>query len=378
MTQSTPQPVPAEISAIIRGARTGQTIMITGYDMNALPELPYATTPSPGAPQYVFSDDPEYFRAPEAVGMRERVSPGVVRIYIYHVNGMENTTKKIATMIENVGDAPMSLRVLRFASTGPSVEYHNVGKGGLEQFFNSVPEAAPRTVAPGAMVAIDERMAAAMVQFDELVHGWYEVEIDQPAELTTVMTDPDVPFDVAARRQPVQPPKHQGEGAGRGTFSPADYDVAVNDGSAIDTADGGVRLILADGAKDPWISGIDNSRGARAELAGNYGVLYTIRMKLRSGDGRGFAVIMWNPRSHEMYCGGMASVVRISDGAMPGGVIVAPNDRERIGHAPEAALVQRFDPVPAGTERDIEIVYSPPGASCLPVPIVFVPYDPEG
>lgn len=377
MTQQTPQPVPPEISTIIRGARTGQTIMVTGYDMSALPELPYATTPSPGAPQYVFSDDPEYFRVPEAVGMRERVSPGVVRIYIYHVNGMENTTKKIATMIENIGDAPMKLRLLRFASTGPSVNYHTVAKGGLEQFFNSVPEAAPRTVAPGAMVAVDERMAAATVLFDELVHGWYEVEIDQPAEISTVMTDPDVPFDVAARRQPVQPPKHQGEGAGRGTFSPADYNVAVNEGRAIDTADGGVRLILADGTKDPWISGIDGSRGARAKLAGNYGVLYTIRMKLRSSDGRGFAVIMWNPRSHQMYCGGMASVVRISDGAMPGGVIVAPNDRDRIGHAPEAALVQRFDPVPAGTEREIEIVYSPPGASCLPIPIVFVPYEPE-
>jgi hypothetical protein len=375
MTAHEHTPIPAEVQQTLRSAGSGQTILINDFDMNALPCLDWSTQVADG-PQYVFSDDPEYFRVEEAVGMRERVQPGVVRIYIYHVNGMEKTTKKIATMIENLGSAPMTVRLLRYASMGPSLEYHNIGKGGLEQFFNSVPEETGRTVAPNAMIAIDEKMAAASVQFDELVHGWYEVEIDQPAEISTVMTDLDVPFEMAARRQPVQPSKHMGEGAGRGIFTTSNMDVTVNAGQAIDTANGAVRLVLADGEKDPWIEGMDNSRGAVARLAGNYGVLYSIRMKVKSTDGRGLAVVVWNPRSHEMYCGGLAVVVRISDGELPGGVVIAPSDRERIAHAPEAALVQRFAPVAAGEEREIEIVYSPPGASCLPMPIVFIPYTP--
>jgi hypothetical protein len=57
-------------------------------------------------------------------------------------------------------------------------------------------------------------------------------------------------------------------------------------------------------------------------------------------------------------------------------VVVLPVDRVAFGGAEEAALIQRFPPLPDGTNETLEVIYTPPGACCLPTPLVFVPYEP--
>ncbi len=364
---------PADERALLRGKR-GQAIQLPGADFTNLPMVPVQKTA--GGPQYVFSDDPEYFRVPEGIGMSEKVKPGVVRIYVYHVNGTTGTLKKISTVIENLGKEPLKVRFLKYASTGPSNDYFKVGKGGLVQYFESKPERKWREIPVGAAEPLDLRMDAARVKFDELVHGFYEIEITQPARLSTVMCDPDVPAGEAARRNQVQPPKKKGEGAGRGSFAPSDYDVTTKADAVVDTADGAKHIIVADGKTDPWIRGTDGSRNSATELKGNYGVIYRIKFKLKSSDGRGMAVVMWNPHSEAMWCGGMAAAVKVTGGQFPGGIVEVPSDKMHIKGKPEHVLVQRFDPPAKGRTRTIEIVYSPPGASCLPVPIVLVPFTP--
>jgi hypothetical protein len=52
-----------------------------------------------------------------------------------------------------------------------------------------------------------------------------------------------------------------------------------------------------------------------------------------------------------------------------------PSDRVVFGGAEEAVLIQRFPPVPKGETDVIELTYSPPGACCLPTPLIFVPYE---
>jgi hypothetical protein len=52
-----------------------------------------------------------------------------------------------------------------------------------------------------------------------------------------------------------------------------------------------------------------------------------------------------------------------------------PSDRLITKKAPEAILIQVFSPAANGEEQTIHLTYSPPGASCLPTPLVFIPVD---
>ena len=79
---------------------------------------------------------------------------------------------------------------------------------------------------------------------------------------------------------------------------------------------------------------------------------------------------------HTATCGKIGAVVKVSAGAYPAGVVALPTDRVVFGGAEEAVLIQRFPPLPKGETTPIEITYSPPGACCLPTPLLFVPYDP--
>jgi hypothetical protein len=69
-------------------------------------------------------------------------------------------------------------------------------------------------------------------------------------------------------------------------------------------------------------------------------------------------------------------VVKVSPGTDGGGVVALPKDKPRYGQYPQAVMIQKFAPLPAGKNEQIELTYSPPGASCLPTPILLVPYQP--
>jgi hypothetical protein len=86
------------------------------------------------------------------------------------------------------------------------------------------------------------------------------------------------------------------------------------------------------------------------------------------------AVVVYNARSTGKWCGKMAGAVRVGAGDWPAGVVGYPSTEVRVGGPPDAVIVQRYPAVPAGREGTIELTFSPPGASCLPVPIVLLPY----
>ncbi|MNL58759.1 hypothetical protein D3C87_1824240 [compost metagenome] len=71
----------------------------------------------------------------------------------------------------------------------------------------------------------------------------------------------------------------------------------------------------------------------------------------------------------------MAATMIVSKGKFKEGIIQLPNDRLVTKAAPEAILVQVFPPAKNGEEQTIKLTYSPPGASCLPTPLVFIPVD---
>ena len=67
--------------------------------------------------------------------------------------------------------------------------------------------------------------------------------------------------------------------------------------------------------------------------------------------------------------------MQVNDGVWPGGTVAIPTDRVSYGETPgEMVLIRKnFRPLYKGWTRTLEITYSPPGASCIPTPMLLVP-----
>lgn len=367
----------AQAGERLLAAAQGQVVELPGVDLAAAGLMPYSKQEVPG-PQYLISDDPEYIRVPEAAALREEVEPGAVRLYVYNVNGVkepEEMPRKITAVIENLGTGELHLRMKRSAFPKPSGNYFHIGKTGLFEFLSAVADQPVRVAAPGETIPIDPEMENTTVVYNDLVHGFYEFEIDQPARITVLQTAPDTPGPVAnARLEEVLPTKSH-SGAGRGKFLTSNYRVTAPEGFVLDSALGPAKLIVADGDIDPWVTGTEHTIDEPAVLKGNYGILYDIRLPYRSNDGRGLALVTWNARFGSQWCGGMAASMMVGEGKFPAGPVMIPSDRLVTKSAPEAVLIQVFPPPPPGETGWIELTYSPPGASCLPTPLVFLPVE---
>ena len=355
-------------------ATQGTDVNLEGFLNEKLPLLEYRKIVIPG-PQYIISDDPEYIRVPEAVAVKENVNPGTVRLYLYNVNGIqepERIDRKITALIKNLGKEDMHLLLLKYSSQKPSTDYYLIAKSGLMDYFTSLPQSKSLIIRPGEVAPIDEKMEKNIVKYDELAHGIYEFVIDQPGEISVVQTDPHTSgADAVARISSVHPSSHTN--AGRGMFGISNYLVVAKD--TLNTTDPASSLIVADGRTDPWITGIDGNSGRIMNLAGNYGVIYNMEIKWQSPDGRGLALITWNALSGGKWCGGMANVMKVSKGKFPAGIIQLPSDKLITKGYPEALLIQVFLPDPDNKIQTIRLTYTPPGASCLPIPLVFIPVD---
>ncbi|MCW3092948.1 MAG: copper amine oxidase [Ferruginibacter sp.] len=362
-------------SAILKG-KQGSIVMLPDFlSEKGIRSIEYKKIVLPG-PQHLISDDPEYIRIPEGIALQEDVQPGSVRLYVYNVNGVKEPAKidrKITAVIKNTGTAVMHIRMLKYSSQKPSGNYFQIGKHGLADYFASKGNNKIRNVKPGEAIAIDEQLEKNIVKYDELAHGFYEFVIDQPAQVSVIQTDLQTSGPKAlARIKTVI--ANKGQNAGRGVFGVSNYKITPRD--VLDTKNGTVQLVVADGDKDPWVEGYEGSGSRWARLDGNYGVMYNMEVKWKSTDGKGLALVTWNSRAGDnQWCGGMAASMVVSKGKFDSGIIQLPSDRLITKKAPEAILIQVFPPASDGAEQTIHLTYSPPGASCLPTPLIFIPID---
>ncbi|HEX7010744.1 MAG TPA: hypothetical protein VF184_12240 [Phycisphaeraceae bacterium] len=380
---ASPVEAPEALRDQLRQAEPGGMLDVTGLiEGNGTAPIPLFEVErrdAPG-PQFLISDKPEYFRTGDGIALQEPVEAGTVRLYVYHVPEPTESRKTITAVIENTGSQPMRFRFLRYAFPEPGKDYQKIAKQALVTFLKSQPSSTTRTVAPGQRMVIDPAMDRRVVGKDDLVHGFYEFEIDQPGIVTVFQKNPEEDSRRVIDRLPKLPPVLPGwhpSGAGRGWFAVCNFEVEPKHQAVYDTAQGVMQILVADGEHDPWITGRDSITGqSDVPNKGNYGVMYRIRIPYRTSDGRALAVIVYNPRGGGKWCNAQALAVRVNDGRAPAGVIEVPANQVRYNSPPEAALVQCYPPQQAGQTGIIEITYSPPGASCLPVPFVLVPFSP--
>ena len=365
----------SKVEQAIKNVKLGNLVVLDEFLTTAYPEIKYTKEVLP-SPQFLISDDPEYIRVPEAIAMQETVSPGAVRLYVYNVNGIKEPQKvptKITAVIKNLGNEKMALRMLKYSSQKPSTNYFEIGKKGLEDYFNSNVANDVRYVAPGEVIAIDQQLEKNIVNYDELVHGFYEFVVDQPAQISVLQTSPEKSGPEAFSKIKTVIP-HSHVNAGRGIFGVSNYKITSTD--TINTKNGVTQLVIADGKSDPWITGTIGDKKEFAKNAGNYGVMYHTKIKWKSTDGKGLALVTWNSRSADnQWCGGMGLTMSLNNADGSNTVRMLPNNTLITKAAPEAILVEIYKPDPTKEIQEIDFIYSPPGASCLPTPLVLIPIN---
>ncbi len=283
---------------------------------------------------------------------------------------------RTTALMRNLGDETLNVRMMRYSSQVPSGNYHFLGKNGLAEFFADTSEQFSFTVAPGASAPLDPEMEERIAKYNDLVHGFYEFLVDQPAEISVVQCPPTESSAAASERMKEVIPINQQRNAGRGKFGVSNYHVRTLADQPIDTSTGIAEIVVADNVHDLWVRGIDGQSGNIVELKGNYGVLYDIHAEYASPDGRGLALVTWNSRFEaSQWCGGLAASVLLGHGDQPREVVVLPSNQLVMRKPPEVSVIGVFPPAPAGERGTIHLTFSPPGASCLPMPLIFIPID---
>ncbi|WP_302816444.1 copper amine oxidase [Selenomonas flueggei] len=341
----------------------GSTYVMRRWDM---------TTQDTGG-TLLFSDSPEYVRE-SGILYRDTVE-GDARVLYYHLNDTAQP-KKVAVILETDADLAI-VSVTRGGSSTPSTDYLRVGKATQIAYFDAqqreerihVTKERPRLLSPA--------MNTTVLAPGELVYGVYDFHTNAPVRVSVVMYGADVDPFAFLRTARILP---RDEVALRGTFHGMDRILSLPR-AYYPARDGAVYFPIADNVHDIYRRGIDATDGTPVVNYGNYGILYQIRLPMA---GRGRMNCFLSPLGG-VYAGAVS--------AMSGGgrrLVETPAARAFFGdqtqpESPQAAQARaeglcRLTPYTEladlgtyGADAPVTFLYSPPGASNLPVNIILMP-----
>jgi hypothetical protein len=352
---------PPPLSADVGDGVPGTIISLAGVDPLACPEISTSSTWSGG--RLIFSDSPE---SPDTSGklyedatLEATDDTAHNRVFLYHVNGVEGNRVRFAVVITNLG-ASGTLVVHKRGLAGPTVNYLYGGKVAFKRWLLSR-SSSPVTVPAGTAVTLDADLDQITAAAVELVHGIWDYSFDQPHKIAVCMleisddplTCPDLPL--------LPRDTHQ-----RGTFDHADKVYGTDCGATIDSINDIQQFPIAGNTpNDLDATGTDQTDGSPQVLAGNYGILYRVRLRTQSSDGRRLG-FLFNPRG-----GGWGGAVKMSPGITPGGVSLIPASTAAVESNTMGAIGGKYAPDPS---QAIWILFMPTGGSSFPLRVLAVPY----
>lgn len=323
-----------------------------GLDLDCLPEWEVNASSLGGT--LLLSDSPEMV-VNDGILYQDKVA-GTVRLFFYHVNASKDV-KQMAVLLENKGKQTAHVTVSQAALGGPGNSWVKVGKETQTSYFSGK-QSYQLSIPPAGVVPLSATLSETAIVPNMLVNGIYDFEVDYPLTVTVMMlpvTEDSIQF---SRTAAVLPPD---EWHLRGTFAGAnrqitpvrDYDPAV---------DGAAGITLADNEIDPYLKGIDATDGSQALNYGNYGVVYQVSLPSKQG---GKIAYYLAPMG-----GSYAGAIGINHPEVTWNPVITPRDRLYFGDARKKDLAflgtyESGDP--------LSFMFSPPGASNLPVKIVILP-----
>lgn len=381
---------PAALQQQAATAQPGDVLDISGVSPAppSLPRLGMKQEWTGGTLAY--SGSPENVPAP-GILYRDVFPPGPARLMLYHVNATpENggTPRPLKISVVAEPAAPGESATVTFSRRvryGPQNGYFYIGTRSARDMLLP-PSHDADAVTVSAPTVLDPALEGHVVNtstYRQLVEGIYDMEITgRPVTISVVAVDArDDTLSVYPSLAPA-PREERSPGVyvhDRGTFPNSAGKTLFLPSSTYSTANGLTHIRVGGGAgdaygPDPWAGesgreGRDALLGIPSVLRGNWGVTYTIRLRATSPDGRRVAILA-NPRG-----GAYAGATVNSDSLTGAGAFLQPANGIPMSLGSQATLIGRWDP---RSTPNMEILWTPPGASNMPVEFLVMPYPEPG
>lgn len=335
--------------------------VIGAAQQEVLPRVDFAETPewSLTGTQFggklLLSDSPETVNA-DGIMYEDTVS-GDVRLFFHHVNGTKEP-KKILVLLENTGKSEADIFVYHYGFAGPGGDYGTVGKTAQQDYLANGRSAYDVIVPAGQKDYLWNTQKSMTVRPGELVNGIFDFKTSQPVKLKVVMVPKDYNEQTLRNLKVLD----NDVTALRGTFEGRDK-LLLPDDVYNPSTDGVVAITLADNELDHYAIGTDMTTGKPVMNYGNYGIMY--RIFIPSLDGSQKFKGYLNPRGGE-YGGalGIKYDHKILD------PLLTPPDTVMFG----ANTITAVSPIGSyDSGKSLWFTFSPPGASNLPVRLLFIP-----
>ncbi|MHA6530684.1 stalk domain-containing protein [Paenibacillus sp. BAC0078] len=323
----------------------GDIISMDGGMIPSLPNLQYNLSSEPYL--LIRSNSPETVNS-EGVLYRE-TSVGATRFLIHHMNNM-SSRQKLYVIATNNNLLPTTITTQFLGIAGPATSPEYTGKISIQKYYNSLINNSGYgtvTLQPGQSVPIMTDISKIAMKPGEVLSLSADLFSDLAVQYNVVMVEQSK--DPVALL-PTLPLLDRDGVHNRGTYPDSTRVMNVFDLVGATQS----RLVLGDNNKDLNLLGIDPMNGTQASNAGNFGVLYKIRLERVAKN----TLITFNPRGGN-YLGSV----------MVNGTIVNLPNKGSLSSSDMNAVVYRS----GDYEGPVDIVFSVASGSNLPVNFVFTP-----
>ena len=321
----------------------------------------------------LFSDSPEYVKG-NGILYSDTVK-GDARLLFYHLNN-DNFDKRIAVIIENLSNKSNTVFISRGVMSKPDANFLKVGKSVQSEYMQETFNYS-LYLDKGESELLIKDINDEIIKPGHLVYGVYDFNAEKEIKLTVMMYPQDEdPLAFVKQAQLMPKDEHRL----RGTFSKMNRTITMKK-TYDPEKDGIIYVMLADDVNDLFKIGIDATDGSEAKDYGNYGINYTINLKIKKGKK---ARVCLTPLGG--YYAGAMKVHYNGETKL----LLTPNEKlyfgdkmqkepESVKRAREEGLSFMMDYIELAElgvySGKVTFEYSPPGASNLPVHLVLIPTE---
>jgi hypothetical protein len=273
---------------------------------------------------------------------------GNVRFLLHNLNG-RTTPVKVYVLVTNENAAPATVKIGATGIGGPNVYVSTVGRASTGRYLEALqnPKYSYVQIPAGESRLLFQDFSNKPVKPGQVYSMLADVQMDSNLKVQVVAIDASRDLTSSLPLLQVLPSNDRHI---RGTFDKANRTIVINQTIGFEKS----RIILADNVKDTRISGIDKTTNTPVLNAGNYGVLYTLRLNNVAPH----TAITLNPRGGH-YAG--AFIVN--------GKVVYATNTSILANPNEVGMLYKTGDV---TESVI-ITFTPAAGMMLPINLVLFP-----
>ena len=341
-------------------------------------------------PTLLFSDSPEMVYE-NGILYNKDIVEGEGRVFFHHVNGTKNTRKLAILMrpvnrrttitwgCRGIGDPDTDYFIsARKGQTRYFKEYkeswnkvrkkelaekrdkrtkREKGEGPDYSFYQKLSDLPLTNLVRGEYMevlsqACNRKQAGARLKPEQLLTGMFDFHASHPVEIVIMMCDPKEDIENFSQQAALLP---MDEHPLRGTYQHADLTYIIKKPFRMKWNQ--VKaLCMADSEDRYYLMGTDRMTGRKTQNHGNYGVIYHLMYRVA---GEHPVQLGINPWGGEFHGTGMM----ISDGKAE--LLNIPGKSHFFGKGDEIDDI--FLHSPDHKRKDAEFIWSPPGASNLPI-----------